>query len=213
MWRSATIVSPLRSKRAMISPVRPRAKASGLTRIRFGPWVPLAGGLGTAQEVGSRRARPRAARAAAARRSLARIAASAATAGSGSVLSASSAASARRSRARARARRRRAPRGSTLDGRGGAPAAARAGRCEPGHLGLAVGADRPRLVERARAADAALLELAQAARAADEVALDAVVAVRAQRAGRAACSRASAACISSSRSRTSSRYSGGRRIM
>src|SRR3954454_19759090 len=30
----ATIVSPLRSKRAMISPVRPFSKASGLTRIR-----------------------------------------------------------------------------------------------------------------------------------------------------------------------------------
>src|SRR3954453_13949248 len=34
MWRSATIFSPLRSKRATISPVRPRANASGLTRIR-----------------------------------------------------------------------------------------------------------------------------------------------------------------------------------
>src|SRR4051794_25186438 len=33
MCCSATIVRPLRSKRAMISPVRPRAKASGLTRI------------------------------------------------------------------------------------------------------------------------------------------------------------------------------------
>src|SRR4051812_27336604 len=34
MCLSATIFSPLRSKRAMISPVSPRAKASGLTRIR-----------------------------------------------------------------------------------------------------------------------------------------------------------------------------------
>src|SRR5687768_3391623 len=34
MWRRAAMRSPLRSKRAMISPVRPRAKASGLTRIR-----------------------------------------------------------------------------------------------------------------------------------------------------------------------------------
>src|SRR4051812_17003755 len=33
MCLSATIVRPLRSKRAMISPVRPRAKASGLTRM------------------------------------------------------------------------------------------------------------------------------------------------------------------------------------
>src|SRR5690348_6276122 len=32
-WR-ATMRSPLRSKRAMISPVRPRANASGLTRMR-----------------------------------------------------------------------------------------------------------------------------------------------------------------------------------
>src|SRR4051794_8213142 len=30
----ATMRSPLRSKRAMISPVRPRANASGLTRMR-----------------------------------------------------------------------------------------------------------------------------------------------------------------------------------
>src|SRR4051794_40986935 len=34
MCFSATMRSPLRSKRAMISPVRPRAKASGFTRIR-----------------------------------------------------------------------------------------------------------------------------------------------------------------------------------
>src|SRR3954451_22955513 len=34
MWRMATIRRPLRSKRAMISPVRPRANASGLTRMR-----------------------------------------------------------------------------------------------------------------------------------------------------------------------------------
>src|SRR5688572_24743663 len=34
MCLSATIRRPLRSKRAMISPVRPRAKASGFTRIR-----------------------------------------------------------------------------------------------------------------------------------------------------------------------------------
>src|SRR3954467_10849020 len=34
MCLSATMRSPLRSKRAMISPVRPRANASGLTRIR-----------------------------------------------------------------------------------------------------------------------------------------------------------------------------------
>src|SRR5256714_8046597 len=33
-YSSATMRSPLRSKRAMIAPVRPRAKASGLTRIR-----------------------------------------------------------------------------------------------------------------------------------------------------------------------------------
>src|SRR5215210_3120631 len=34
MWRSAAIRRPLRSKRAMISPVRLRAKASGFTRMR-----------------------------------------------------------------------------------------------------------------------------------------------------------------------------------
>src|SRR3712207_9053248 len=34
MCLRATIFRPLRSKRAMISPVRPRAKATGLTRIR-----------------------------------------------------------------------------------------------------------------------------------------------------------------------------------
>src|SRR5687767_9180239 len=34
MCLSATILSPLRSKRAMISPVRLRANASGFTRIR-----------------------------------------------------------------------------------------------------------------------------------------------------------------------------------
>src|SRR3954468_15692435 len=34
MWFSATIFRPLFSNRAMISPVRPRAKASGLTRIK-----------------------------------------------------------------------------------------------------------------------------------------------------------------------------------
>src|SRR5215203_4208095 len=34
MYRRAAIVRPLRSKRAMISPVKPRANASGFTRIR-----------------------------------------------------------------------------------------------------------------------------------------------------------------------------------
>ena len=34
MWRSAAMRRPLRSKRAMISPVRLRANASGFTRIR-----------------------------------------------------------------------------------------------------------------------------------------------------------------------------------
>src|SRR4051794_34004761 len=34
MCLAATIVRPLRSKRAMISPLSPRANASGLTRIR-----------------------------------------------------------------------------------------------------------------------------------------------------------------------------------
>src|SRR4051812_24294525 len=34
MYFRATMRSPLRSKRAMISPVRPRANASGLTRMR-----------------------------------------------------------------------------------------------------------------------------------------------------------------------------------
>src|SRR3954453_16090517 len=33
MWRMAAILRPLFSKRATISPVRPRAKASGLTRM------------------------------------------------------------------------------------------------------------------------------------------------------------------------------------
>src|SRR5919109_5200977 len=47
MYVRATILRPLFSKRAMISPVRPRANASGLTRIRvrstwFLSWVSAA---------------------------------------------------------------------------------------------------------------------------------------------------------------------------
>src|SRR6185312_8229372 len=49
MLRSATIASPLRSKRAMISPDRPRAKASGFTRINVRCiGVPLVGGRSAA---------------------------------------------------------------------------------------------------------------------------------------------------------------------
>src|SRR3954462_8353945 len=45
MWRMATMRRPLRSKRARISPVRPRANASGLTRIRVRSkvWCPPIG--------------------------------------------------------------------------------------------------------------------------------------------------------------------------
>src|ERR1035441_6949386 len=45
MCRSATISSPLRSKRATISPVRPRAKASGFTRISVPICIVLLGEL------------------------------------------------------------------------------------------------------------------------------------------------------------------------
>src|SRR5687768_11542454 len=44
-WR-ATIFRPLRSKRAMISPVRPRANASGLTRIRVRSTLVLSSTVG-----------------------------------------------------------------------------------------------------------------------------------------------------------------------
>src|SRR3712207_6495523 len=44
MCLRATILSPLRSKRAMISPVRPRANASGLTRIRVRSTLVLSSG-------------------------------------------------------------------------------------------------------------------------------------------------------------------------
>src|SRR5258707_5833882 len=47
MWRRATIFSPLRSKRAMISPLRERAKASGFTRISVRSMCSFAGGIGS----------------------------------------------------------------------------------------------------------------------------------------------------------------------
>src|SRR5205807_1318724 len=83
----------------------------------------------------------------------------------------------RRTPARGRAWRRRARRRALLGARAPASAARRERR---GDLGLAVGADRPALIERAPAGGAALLQLAQAARAAQEVALDPVVAVGAE---------------------------------
>src|SRR5258708_17859546 len=172
MWRRATIFSPLRSKRAMISPLRERAKASGFTRIRVRSMCSFAGGIGSGG--------------------------SGAPAGTGG-------ASRVRASFRTRARRRigrcdRRSRGGGLGlallgerpleldlllglaGFGGRGAAApRARATDARHVRLAVRADRPGLIERAAAVDAALLELAQAAGAADEVGLDAVVAVRAQR--------------------------------
>src|ERR1019366_8958723 len=61
-----------------------------------------------------------------------------------------------------------------------APAAGAARGGHARNLGLAVWADRPRLVQRARAARTALLQLAQAAWATDEVPLDPVVAMGAE---------------------------------
>ena len=58
MAQGATILRPLRSKRAMISPLSPRAKASGFTRIRVRSMGSF-GRCGGAQELGrGRRARP-----------------------------------------------------------------------------------------------------------------------------------------------------------
>src|ERR1700689_5246949 len=156
MWRSATISSPLRSKRARISPESPRAKASGFTRIRVLSMVSF-GSLGMS--------------------------------GSGARAPSASAAARRGGRLHGRCGLLVAGVGGGRDlqlgnlalrCRGGAPATG-ARRRDTRYIGLAVRADRPRLVERARTVHAALLELAQAAGAAHEVALDAVVAVRAQR--------------------------------
>src|SRR5882762_8793212 len=47
MWRRATIFKPLRSKRAMISPLSERAKASGFTRISVRSMTSFAGSLGS----------------------------------------------------------------------------------------------------------------------------------------------------------------------
>src|SRR5271166_4090779 len=183
MWRSATIWSPLRSKRAMISPVRPRAKASGLTRISVrsicvppcsscrsrsasgrtarAPHSRFAGRLGRGHRRGAELIVLLADRLAVERR-----------------------APGLRQRALQRIPRRPRTTGSHLLQpvlhRRHAPAARAARRARPRHLGLAVGTERPGPVERTRAVRTALLQLAQAARAADEVALDAVVAVRAQ---------------------------------
>src|SRR3954464_5302252 len=128
MCLSATMRRPLRSKRAMISPVRPRANASGLTRIR----VRSIGGQSFRSERSGRR------------------------------------------------RRLVRRRGALLDlaGRLAAAPAPRHGRV-PGHLGLAVRADRPLRVERLAAVRARVLELAHAVGAAQEVLLDVRLAVRA----------------------------------
>ncbi len=148
MCFSATIVRPLRSKRARISPVRRRSKASGFTRIRVRSIsAPLSRVSGQPAEGG--RSRPaRAWRSAAAWRS--------------AVAWPSGCRAARGVAARGPAER-------------GCPAALPCAAGAAGglgrrlaHLGLAVGADLPARVERLAADGAGLLEPAQAARAAQE---------------------------------------------
>src|SRR5215211_4932085 len=166
----ATIVSPLRSKRVRISPVRRRSKASGLTRIRvrsisllvveaqlrLGRALALASGAGRARALGGDRGLGR-------YRPL--LLGLARRAGRGLPLRGLAPAS------------RAGRRGGARRG-GGPPGAARArlGR-SLADLGLAVGADLPARVERPAAGRARLLEPPQAARAAQEVLLDLEAAV------------------------------------
>src|SRR5664279_4820168 len=140
MWRSATSFSPLRSKRAIISPLRPRAKASGFTRIRVLSMDSFAGsrcGSGggaraPAGSPGAPGARPRGRLGSDRGGGLLVILLGGDGADLGEVV--------------------------IPCGRAGGAAAPAALRGDARHVGLAVGADRPGLVERARAVRAALLE-------------------------------------------------------
>src|SRR5215207_8117135 len=145
----ATILRPLRSKRAMTSPVSPRSNASGFTRIRVrsisSPYgYCTEGGSGGQGSAGGLRA---------------------VTAGAGRPLHRAVGREALAGGARGPGRRR--PWGHPTTGR-------RATRTGPAalrrlaHLGLAVGADLPARIERLAADGARLLEPAQAAGAAQE---------------------------------------------
>src|SRR3954447_1825203 len=151
MCSRATMRRPLRSKRAITSPLRPRAKASGFTRIRVlskrKPPSGMSGSGGGRPRTGGRAAATVPARLAPWRRLLF---GREATCGG------------------ARPASRPAPRGLR-------------GRCGTRDLGLAERADLPQWIERLAARLAGLLELAQAARAAQELRLHAEAAVRAAR--------------------------------
>ena len=110
-------------------------------------------------------------------------------------------------------RRLRRPRPATPGRRRAAAGAAAAARIAPRDLGLAVGADRPVRLERRLHSRARLLELAQALGQRRKSFSIAESQLRADAAPRAGRSRFGGACISSSRSRTSSRYSGGLTIV
>src|SRR5438128_383809 len=165
MRLSATSASPLRSKRAIASPVSLRAKASGFTRISV---LSMRGWAGVYARSGSSALRAPVRRAA---RSSSRDADP-----SDADLS---------ELARPRAPEGRSPRSGVRAGRSprsGARAARRAalGLLAARHLGLAVGAQPPARVERPTARCAWLLELAGAARAAEERLLDLGAALRAR---------------------------------
>src|SRR4051794_18035699 len=151
MWRMATIFRPLRSKRATISPVRPRAKASGLTRMRVRSTELLSFRIG----------------AFALRSSVRRPAA---------VHPCDPAVGTADRRATLLCRRF-GRHGRLIRGLAATAPTCR-GRRAGARLGLAVGAQLPGRVDRLPAAEAGVLELAHAARAAQVVGLDLVVAVR-----------------------------------
>src|SRR5215207_4531377 len=141
----ATIVRPLRSKRPRISPVRRRAKASGLTRIS----VRSMRGSPVGSVRSARRGR-------------------ALTLGAGRALDGARVGRASRSR---RARAGRGLPGLPRRGRTSRTRAASLGRGRLADLGLAIGTDLPSRVERLGTDAAGLLEASQAARTAQEVAL------------------------------------------
>src|ERR1035437_3459595 len=132
MWRSATSFRPLRSKRAIISPLRPRAKASGFTRISVLSMDSFAGlrcrSGGRARTAAGSPGAPAAAR------PHSRLGSDRGGGLLAVVLLGGDRAELRHVGLQ---RRRRAP--------------APPGRGDAGDVGLAVGADRPRLVERSRA--------------------------------------------------------------
>src|SRR5215216_7127056 len=151
MWRMAVIFRPLFSNRRMISPVRPRAKASGFTRMRVRSMWSFDSGVSRSGRRFNDRPRPTFETPPSEPSSL-----------------------------RATLRRRCVVRDRRLIRRlATSPAACGRGRGGAG-LRLAVGAELPGGVDRLPARVAGVLELAHAARAAQVVALDLVVAVRAQ---------------------------------